>query len=202
MSTEIELKAHVYDSERLKKILFSSGIFEKTYKKEDSYWISPREKLLNGLRIRKDREIEDGILKNERLIVTYKEKKLENGMEINDEQEFSIDNAEVFEELLLRLGFTPGIKKRKEGWAFRFPASSAREIPVTAELSEVEGLGWFIELEIVEDSKNREIIEADRKRLFSLLKSLGIGEEQIEERYYGDMLTEYNQHILVRGVAV
>ncbi|MDR0656765.1 MAG: class IV adenylate cyclase [Treponema sp.] len=191
MSTEIELKAHVHDSESLKKILFSSGIFERAYKKEDSYWISPREKLLNGLRIRKDREIEDGILKNERIIVTYKAKRLEKGIEINDEQEFSIDNTGAFEELLRRLGFTPGIKKRKEGWAFSFPASGGK-IPVTAELSEVKGLGWFIELEIVEDSENREIIEADKKRLLSLLKSLGIGEEQIEKRYYTDMLMEYN----------
>ncbi|MDR1047973.1 MAG: class IV adenylate cyclase [Treponema sp.] len=202
MSTEIELKAHVYDSESLKKILFSSGIFERAYKKEDSYWISPRENLLNRLRIRKDREIEDGSLKNERLIVTYKAKRLEAGMEINDEREFSIDNAEAFEELLRRLGFTPDIKKRKEGWAFSFPGTAAGEIPVTAELSEVEKLGWFIELEIVEESENREIIEADRKRLLSLLKSLGIGEEQIEERYYSDMLMEYNEHILFRGVIV
>ncbi|MDR2303653.1 MAG: class IV adenylate cyclase [Treponema sp.] len=202
MATEIELKAHVHDAEGLKKILFSSGIFERAYKKEDSYWVSPGERLLNELRIRKDREIEDGISKDERLIVTYKAKRLENGIEINDEREFLIDNVEAFEELLRRLGFTPGIKKRKEGWAFRFPGTSTREIPVTAELCKVEGLGWFIELEIIADGENRKIIESGRKRLLSLLKSLGIGEEQIEERYYSDMLMEYNKDILFQEVRV
>jgi predicted adenylyl cyclase CyaB len=70
------------------------------------------------------------------------------------------------------------------------------ELPVTAELSEVEGLGWFIELEIIADNEDRETIEAGRGRLLSLLKSLGIGEEQIEERYYSDMLMEYNKNTL------
>jgi adenylate cyclase class 2 len=190
MATEIELKAHVHDAGSLKKILFSRGIFERAYIKEDSYWVSPEGKLLKELRIRKDREIEGEIPKNERFIVTYKAKRLESGVEINDEREFLIDNTEAFEELLRRLGFKPGIRKRKEGWAFRFPGTAAAEIPVTAELSELEGLGWFIELEIIAEDESRETVDTGRKRLLSLLESLGSGEDQIEDRYYSDMLKE------------
>jgi adenylate cyclase class IV len=53
-------------------------------------------------------------------------------------------------------------------------------------------LGWFIELEILVDAApaNEKIIVKGKAKLLALLDSLGVAREEIESRYYSDLLKE------------
>jgi adenylate cyclase class 2 len=115
--------------------------------------------------------------------VTYKSKELREGLEVNDELEFGVDSPEVFGEFLGRLGFKPGIAKKKRGRCWK-------QGDLTAEIAEVEGLGWFIELEILADNSRPETVAEARRRLLDFLREAGVGEDRIEPRYYTEMLRE------------
>jgi len=104
-------------------------------------------------------------------------------MEINDELEFSVSSAPVFEDFLHSLGFTPWIRKHKEGKAWRWNN-------ITIELSQVKHLGWFVELEILADTNETEQIEQARRDLYACLHKIGIPESNIEARYYTELLLE------------
>jgi adenylate cyclase class IV len=139
------------------------------------------------------------------------------GIEVNDEREFNIRPEEgagggsgrkgeieppdrglrAFEELLRRLGLRPALSKRKRGWAW-----DCGEI--RAELSHVESLGWFIELEILREpeppagegdspgnpggSTDQDAMAACRDKLLALLDRLEIPRSRIESRPYTRML--------------
>jgi adenylate cyclase class 2 len=81
------------------------------------------------------------------------------------------------------MGFRPDDSKRKQGRAFS-------QEGITAELSEVPGLGWFIELEILADNSREETVTEAKKRLHCFLSGLGIEKEAIESRYYTEMLRD------------
>ena len=193
MATEIELKAHVQDSGALRLLLTEKTEYKNAYTKEDSYWLNEAIQAESPLKVRvrrEERTFPDG--KTESVVlVTYKNKEVRDGIEINDEEEFEVQPGPEFEKLLRRMGFKPDIAKRKRGWAFcesQIPEGCKRAI--TAELSEVEGLGWFIELEILADNSREETVAEGRNRLLSFLASLGIEKEAIESRYYTEMLKE------------
>jgi adenylate cyclase class 2 len=76
--------------------------------------------------------------------VNFKRKEVRDGIEVNDEREFEVSDAAVFGELLSRLGLAVWIRKRKTGEAWTWGG-------ITIELSEIEGLGFFAELEILAD---------------------------------------------------
>jgi adenylate cyclase class 2 len=187
----------------------------------------------SGLRVRRETNTgKDGEVSAYTLI-TYKTREIREGVEINDEREFEVSapggaqpgktGAEVFEDLLRRLGLVPGIKKNKRGWAWRCegtqkPANPAKPAnpggsaaaggtgsgigaadgspgpEVLAELSEVKGLGWFLELEILAPRGDKKTLAESRKRLFSLLEALKIPKEQIETRPYTEMLRGIQDH--------
>jgi adenylate cyclase class 2 len=102
-------------------------------------------------------------------------------MEINDEREFSVSDAAAFEELLRRLGLQKGIEKNKRGWAWNCAG-------ITVDLTEVAGLGWFVELEILTDDDTGGTVTAARTRLLALLRKIGVKKDRIEPRYYTEML--------------
>ena len=186
MAVEIELKARLDESEPVKKRLSLLGTFLHLYEKYDSYWV-----LETGggftVRIRREKTIQNGI-SNEIILVTNKVKEIKDGIEINDEQEFSVSSAELFEKLLLHTGMKLQMKKEKHGWAWHIP--KAAENPVLAELSMVKGLGWFIELELMIEDRSSKTIDICRKRLLNLLAELDITPEKIEPRPYSQMLAE------------
>jgi adenylate cyclase class 2 len=156
----------------------------------------------------------------ETALVTYKTREMRDGVEINDEREFALASApsgnsaaqggrgpdstqsaaqeppaahteqamRIVEDLLGRLGLKPGIKKEKRGWAWTITAPGAP--PILAELSMVKNLGWFLELEILAEARDRQTITQSRNRLLSLLEKLGIPPEQIEPRPYSQLLKE------------
>jgi adenylate cyclase class 2 len=190
MVTEIELKARVQNSEDLKLLLCEKAEFLYAFEKQDSYWEPTEASDLppSGLRIRREkRTFQDGKVESLTL-VTFKTKEVRDGIEINDEREFSVKPEPLFEEFLRRLRLRPGVSKKKRGWAFIRKG-------INAELMEVSGLGWFLELEIIAEGvqaggSREENFTEGKKRLLDFLSGLGIAEEAIESRYYTQMLKE------------
>ena len=185
MATEIELKARVQDSETIKLLLEEKAKYDGAFEKEDIYWFfdeKPGQKPLK-LRIRSEkRSLRNG--SSELLcFATYKNKKVIDGIEINEENEFEVNPRSEFEAFIKQMGFKPGISKKKKGWAFSLEG-------INIELSDVEGLGWFVELEIVADNNRPETITESKKQLLNFLSGLDIKKEAIESRHYIDMLKE------------
>lgn len=186
---EIELKAWVDDPEDLRARLRSFAGSETAFEKADTYWLfsgAGRSIPLSGIRIRRETSVDPAGMVSRALWVTYKIKEIREGIEINDEREFSVSDSAAFEELLRRLGLEKGMEKRKKGWAWIYEG-------VTTELTEVEGLGWFVELEIISGDDKNETISAVRSRLLTLLHKIGVKRDRIEPRYYTEMLGEKAQ---------
>jgi adenylate cyclase class 2 len=211
MAIEIELKAWAGDPEKRRGIISQFAGPAEEFLKEDTYWYPPfrpegssskpgsRETgaLPSGVRVRRE-EHRNPPGGGEDLRITricFKTKEKREGIEINDEREFEVSDGKLFEELLIRLGLSPGVRKRKQGWGWVY-----RDVVI--ELCEVSGavspgkagetvrLGWFAELEILADKDRRETVAAARARLFEVLEKMGISEDRIEERYYTEMLRE------------
>ncbi|MDR0375052.1 MAG: CYTH domain-containing protein [Treponema sp.] len=192
---EIELKARVGDPQKTKAVISSFARYIKTFDKEDTYW-RPYASALPApdIRIRRETDyIENapGVSQRvERIAVTYKTKEARDCIEVNNEKEFSIsegENEKPFEELLATFGLRAGVCKRKIGWAW---LSEEENPPIAIELSEVVGLGWFVELEILSERNDEETVTVARSRLLACLGKTGVGEDKIEMRYYTDMLRE------------
>jgi adenylate cyclase class 2 len=184
MAAEIELKVRVDDPESLKVRLSELGRYLAAYEKDDTYWFpeNPESSLPpSGVRVRL--ETNSGETFSESVLVTWKTRRMEGGVEINNEKEFGVSNGEIFSEFLSRLGLKPGIKKHKQGWAWACPSENGF---IRAELSQVRRLGWFLEMEITGVSAG----ENAPGRLFVLLDALGIPREKIETRPYTLMLAE------------
>ena len=186
MAVEIELKAWVDNPEDIKHRLSGWGTFCCHYEKADVYWTLETENPLT-LRVRREsRKAPDGVTV-ESVLVTSKTREIHGGIEVNDEREFNVSDGILFQEILDRLGMRPGIRKEKRGWAWKSDQGEGLP-PVLAELSEVKRLGWFIELEIISDSRSEQSLRENRRRLFDLLEKLGIPPEKTEPRAYSEML--------------
>ena len=191
MATEIELKAHVEDSEALRLILSNKADYLGVFEKDDTYWYPSGASPLSpyGLRVRRVKRTLPGRKAETAVFATYKTKDLRSGYEVNDEREFEIRSssssppAEVFEELLTKLGLKSGAGKQKRGWVFYKDG-------INAELVEVEGLGWFVELEILSDSSQEASVAKARKQLLDFLDELGISAKAIESRSYLTLLAK------------
>ena len=177
MATEIELKAHVADHQTLKLLLSEKAEYLGAFEKEDTYWTPVK----GSLRTRSEKRIlADGNEKSTNYIC-YKRKEVRDGIEINDELEFEAKPGEIVKEFFREMGLEPWISKRKRGWAY-----FSKEI--NAELVEVEGLGWFVELEIIADNDREVCFKEAKNLLLDFLFSLGIEEKHIESRFYTEML--------------
>jgi len=187
MAVEIELKAHIDDYESLKERLSVVGVFCRSYKKSDAYWL-PAQPDTTGVRVRRESGVDADGAAHESVLATYKIKKISGGMEVNHECEFSVSDAGLFEELLGRLGLRRAVCKEKEGWAWTVHSQIEGQPPILAELSMVAKLGWFLEIEILAADNNEKTVEESRGRLFALLEKLEIPTDKIEERPYTAML--------------
>jgi adenylate cyclase class 2 len=194
MAFEIELKAWVDDRSAVEKRIGDLAEFTADFEKDDVYWVPVSRSdtsaaagglPLSGVRIRRETTRARGEEPQSLVLVTYKTKEVRDGIEVNDEKEFTVTGLPAFEELLRRMGLDPGISKKKRGRAWRYGDSTDA---VTVELSEVERLGCFVELEIMADDNDADTVNAARKKLLSFLKLAGISEDRIETRYYNDML--------------
>jgi adenylate cyclase class 2 len=186
MATEIELKARVTDPQDLKDKLSNTAVFKGTYEKNDIYYYPGSQFAISeesdyGVRIRNEAFADSNGITKEANIVTYKIKEIRDGIEVNDENEFEVSSAEVFEKFLKHQGFREKVRKRKTGSSYDYNG-------MTIELSEVQGLGWFVELEILIAGRDNEEIEKEKDRLLAFLDKLEISRASIESRSYTSML--------------
>jgi adenylate cyclase class 2 len=186
MPIEIELKAHVEDHQTLKDRLSLLAPAALSFEKEDCYWTAgDRGPLQSDIRLRRERILRPSGEREEKTLVTCKTREIREGIEINDEREFAVSDSACFEELLRRLGLSPGTRKHKQGWAWVFGDTGA-------ELCEVSGprrsLGWFLEIEILAENALEPTVAAARQKLLDLLEKLDIPGSHIEERYYSELL--------------
>jgi adenylate cyclase class 2 len=202
MPLEIELKARLADCAPVEKRLSVLGTYCRSYKKSDSYWFPAQTAVggmslpLSGVRVRRESGTDADGTAHESVLVTWKNKEISDGIEVNDEREFMVSaasqeaGASGFEELLERLGLYRGICKEKQGRAWTVPPDTAGGHSILAEVSLVTGLGWFLEIEIIADDTGGAVVAESRKQLLALLRKLEIPAESIESRPYTAMLRE------------
>ena len=178
MAWEVERKARIPDPERVAAILtqrYGSPLYSR---KHDQYYLFPDD---SGSRFRLrvvDTEPGEGVPG----VVTWKSRTMEQGMEINDEQEFSVSCATTFSDLVLRMGCTPLAIKKKDTRAWRLNHG------LLAELSRVERLGWFLEIESVIQS--RDGVDEAKRLVDGVYQELSIPPSDYEPQSYLSMLAE------------
>ncbi|MCF7943384.1 MAG: class IV adenylate cyclase [Spirochaetia bacterium] len=178
MPIEVELKAHIDNAGTVsRKVRDIPGLeFSGSYIKSDTYFSSPDEPLLTQFRLR---VLEDTAL------VTKKRKTIQGGIEVNEEIEFSVSDPEAFTRFALESGYVISIRKEKRGEAYHSGN-------FTLEISDVAGLGSFIELEFLLEEFDAVRVEQAKTMLLETLNLLGISRDYIEPRYYTEMLREMN----------
>ena len=179
--TEIEIKARVNDKEKTERAIRGFATFDRSVVKRDVYWGARGAGTQGFMKVRIRDEGHDAI-------VTYKRKELRNETEVNDEREFEVSDRAAFESLLADLSFAPYATKEKETLVFSW--TTPEGTPVTIELSLVAGLGWFCELEVLEESASEPLVAKARKALWETLANIGLTEEDLEPRFYTEMLAE------------
>jgi len=185
--TEIELKARVADPQAVRDRLNAGAVFRCTVVKNDSYWrkngTQQDEQNIPGRAVKLRLREENGTS-----TVTYKQKEVRGALEVNNEHEFCVTNRKAFELLLSDLNFSPHRTKRKHTEVWDWKASDDTE--VTIELSLVDHLGWFLEAEILVPEADATRVETAAATLRSALALCGLGEDDLEPRFYNQMLEE------------
>ena len=177
MAYEVEIKAHAYPE--LKEVIDRfTGKEGHIVHKDDVYYAqegytSPR------FRIRDE---------GDKLLITAKRNHREGGLECNEELEFSHDvkDKQTMHQMALMLGYHVFIEKHKEGFEWMHG-------PVHIELLNVRKLGWYLEMEIMSPTDDR---DANRDRilaLYSILDSVGLCSCDVESKSYQQMLREHSE---------
>ncbi|HUW42532.1 MAG TPA: CYTH domain-containing protein [Rectinemataceae bacterium] len=198
---EVELKARLGDREAVQARVAAFARYSGPVDKFDSYWHEPdwrRARGAKGFRVRDE---------GGSSVVTFKTKRVEAGVEVNLEREFGVGDPDIFVEFCRRLGCEPFYTKRKRGSRYVYdpPAASAAATgprpgaqsgesaaaysrPATIEIIEVEGLGDFIEIEILLENEEPAALAAAQAELRGLLERAGVSASEIESRFYSELL--------------
>ncbi|MGB9926832.1 MAG: class IV adenylate cyclase [Methanosarcina sp.] len=120
---------------------------------------------------------------NNEAVLTYKGPKLDGVSKTREELETHVDGASMLK-ILHALGFSEAGEVRKKREIFKI--DSAEDITIC--LDEVEGLGEFLEVEIV--AENEKELEIAREKLFELLKQFGASEKDSIRTSYLEMVLE------------
>jgi len=185
MNYEIEMKAWVREPEAVRARLEELTLPGRYYDKTDRYF---SKQLPDGsaavstlFRLRND---------GEHSIVTYKDRTVVDGTERNRESEFSVDDADAFVFFAEALGFHLQISKRKRGRQYHYTCIEC-PFDILVEFSLVEGLGEFVELEVLlPDTSTTGIVNTATEEIRKLLNRIGIESTDIETRRYTQMLQE------------
>ena len=194
---EIELKAHARDREAVLQKLRQFAVFDKSVSKDDRYFKMDKDGAPNGhitARIRQEKTADiDGNAIQEKTFLTYKkkERRVASGggaLEVNQEYESALDNAECLEALFADIGFVPHFTKHKDAVGFYADTPCGK---AHLELCSVPPLGDFLEIEFVtQDDAGESQIAAMRVQLEALVTKCGLALEDIEKKYYSELLAE------------
>ncbi|RLA94702.1 MAG: class IV adenylate cyclase [Deltaproteobacteria bacterium] len=177
---EIEIKARVKNRDEVKERIKSIGNFVRKEHQEDLYFDSPYRNFVESgevLRIRKT------LHKN---TLTYKKKRTDERARIRIEHEAKVESGDDIAEILEDLGFIQIAKIRKEREIY-----NTNECKI--ELDMVEGLGEFVEVEILipED----EDITKSKEKIFGILEKIGVPRENIEKKPYLELYLDKKRWI-------
>ncbi len=163
---EIEVKFRVDFDDVRGKIEKLGAEFVREEIQEDIYFDVP---LPNLLRVRKVENIRKAFL-------TYKLIEDPGRNEEFDEIEVEVSDFDDTVEILRRLGFKEDVVVRKRRLVYRFGR-------VTFELNDVEGLGGFLDLEVMGDD-----VKEAKELIWETASGLGLGREDVEPRLYRELL--------------
>jgi adenylate cyclase, class 2 len=177
---EIEVKVKV-DHPKVRSVLQNMGANKIGVEKHsDIYFAAPYRdfaKTDEALRIRSV---------NGESILTYKGPKLDGISKTREELETPVDENNTVK-ILHALGFSEAGEVHKIREIFRL--DSEKEITIC--LDDVEGLGEFLEVEIV--AENESELEIARGKLFDLLKQFEASEKDSIRTSYLEMVLEKNK---------
>lgn len=210
---EVELKAHVADRNSVISNLNSFASFCGTIQKDDVYWEQQKKhhfshkKKAPAVKVRIRREtitdaepdglapgIDSGTAQSqhpasrEDILFTYKQKEIRTGedgtpIEVNNEKECILSSAEPVESFLADAGFAPALRKHKTVLDWKYDGA-------LFELCTVPPLGDFLEIEIMSPSDEPHSVNLLRNKLEQFLFKAGISSDQIEKKYYSELLAE------------
>jgi len=182
---EVEKKAYLREDilEKVKKI----ATFKYCTEKKDIYFTNVKGRKVNIYTDRVFRIREE----NGEKILSYKDKSFNNKTEINKEHEIDISNVDLLKlkEFFNYMEIYPFIEKTKKTSLYNMYYEGFK---LNIECNEIENLGRFIEVEIITEDKN---IENAVKAIDNFFEEIGIKEEEIEKRYYIDLLMERNDEV-------
>lgn len=131
-----------------------------------------------ALRLRSVRRLPDGPWES---LITYKGPKLDRVSNARTEYETGVSDGGTAQKLLEALGYRPLAEVNKVRRTYRLDQ-------VTLCLDQVQGLGGFLELELLVPGEEQR--EAAVERLLALLEELGIPRDQLSRRSYLELLAE------------
>jgi adenylate cyclase class 2 len=181
MNYEVEQKHRVADVGALMARLTQRGVtFEPAVVQSDQYFAHPSRDFVKtdeALRIRTS---------GDRSFVTYKGPKIDVVTKTRRELELPLDERDAdgsqFAELLVALGFRPVATVRKQRRKFRIDHLGRQ---VEGAFDEVDGVGTFVELELISDDAN---LETAKQIIRELADELELG--PTERRSYLGMLLD------------
>ncbi|MFP4510005.1 MAG: class IV adenylate cyclase [Spirochaetaceae bacterium] len=174
MAWEVERKARIPDPEAIAERL-TERFGTPTYsRKVDRYFSKPGD-TENRFRLRTLSLDTDAPG-----TVTWKSRVMDDGMEINEEREFEVSNAADFSSLIGRIGCSLFAVKKKDTRAWNLDHG------LLAELSYVDRLAWFLEVEAV--IPDTEGVEEAKRRVNRVFQELRIPTSDYEPRAYLSML--------------
>ncbi|MFN8457256.1 MAG: class IV adenylate cyclase [Anaerolineae bacterium] len=175
MAFEVEVKARLNQPEVTEAAAAELGTLLGESFKEDIYFRRQgRNEAVPADRFRLRRE-------GGQAVVTFKNLVEAEGVEVNQEIEFGVDDAHAFFQFADRFGFEPFVAKRKQSRVYRIERARV-------EFNGVEHLGHFIEIEILCDDEA--LVPVARTEVARLFTRLGLTPADLEPRRYIQLLQE------------
>ncbi|MDI3475742.1 MAG: adenylate cyclase, class 2 [Thermococcaceae archaeon] len=166
MEVEIKFRVNLEDITTKLKRLGASFVREEF--QEDLYFSLP---LPNLLRVRR-------ITNLGKVFLTYKFIKDPGRNEEFEELEVEVSDFDTTVEILKRLGFKEDVWVRKRRLVYKL-------YDATFELSDVEGLGAFLDIEVMSED-----VKYAKRRIWEIAEKLGLSEKDVEPRLYQELMKE------------
>lgn len=166
---EVEAKVPIKRArfEEILTELASKGIASKPHAKKDAYYFFPK----NGV----VRSRTSGA----RSTFDIKYREVSDGVEKNVELEWLVADQEKWQSYLDKLGIKALVEKQKTGYSYDLKEA-------TLELNEIEGLGYYLEIEVLVSKASE--VELAKQKIEKLFKAWGYETHDFEKRSYLELL--------------
>ncbi len=182
---EVEIKLKINNIEQVKKQLGEIGfVWEGAEREEDVYFDNEEGRIRRNGQAFRVRIITDHVRGKTKTVMTFKGKKLDTQTMTRKELETGVGNADTAIAIIKALGYEP-----VKPWVVKERENFKRNA-ITASIDQVQGLGDFLELEIlIPDHESRaqamEILE-------EVLEKLGYSMKNSLQTSYLSMLQKQN----------